>query len=321
MGGRTSYGQTSSQGTTAPWSAQQPYIQQGMAEAASQLTGPSTVAGFSPQTQAGLGMTQQIAGSQSLPTSASSFLEAMLGGAGLSPTAWMGGGASAPAAPAATGGGAPAPSGRPVRPSFAGMPIGERQAARADWRSQMDAWRAAGRGGAAPGAAPSVPSPTAASEGNFQNAYIDQLAQSIGNKVIPGVMGQFGMAGRSGSSPLAEGAVATGIADSLAPYMFGSAENQMGRMFSGYQNERDRQMQALGLSPGIAQAEYGPASAMLGAGSMYDQLAQAQLNNPAEKLGNFMNIVGQPFGSQTSSTGTAPIAHESGFAPLRIFGK
>jgi hypothetical protein len=239
----------------------------------------------------------------------------MLGGAGLSPTAWMGGGASP--APAGTGGAAAAPTARPTHPRMAGLDPAARQAARTDWRSQMDAWRAAGRPRGTPGTTPGA-SPGG---GMFQNQYIDQLANSIGNTVVPGVMSNFAGMGRSGSSPLAQTAVASGIADSLAPYMFGSAENQMGRLFSGYQNERDRQMQALGMAPGTAAAQYGPAQAMLGAGSMYDQLAQAQLNNPAEKLGNYMNIVGQPFGSQTSSTGTAPISHESGLAPLRIFGK
>lgn len=144
----------------------------------------------------------------------------------------------------------------------------------------------------------------------FQNQYIDQLASSIGNKVVPGVMSNFAGMGRTGSSPLAQTAVASGIADSLAPYMFGSAENQMGRMFSGYQNERDRQMQALGLSPSIAASQYGPANAMLGAGAAYDQLAQAQLSEPSQKLSNYMNIVGLPFGNQTTSDFTAPTSQD-----------
>ena len=317
MGGKTSYGTTTGESTAGPWGPAQPYIQQGMAEAANQLTGPSTVAGFSPQTQAGLGMTQQIAGAQSLPTAASSFLEALLGGAGLSPTAWMGGGTATPTTGSTT---SSAPTARPVRQITPGMTADQRRAATAQFRTDLGAWRAAGSPRGSTAAAGGTSGATGG--GNFTNAYIDELAQSIGNKVIPGVMGQFGMAGRSGASPLAEGAVATGIADSLAPYMFGSAENQMGRMFSGYQNAADRQMQALSLAPGTAAAQYGPANAMLGAGSLYDQLAQAQLNNPAEKLGNFMNIVGQPFGSQTSSTGTAPIDHRAaGSLGLRAVGK
>lgn len=156
--------------------------------------------------------------------------------------------------------------------------------------------------------------------GTNQNAYIDDLATSIGNKVVPGVMSQFALGGRAGDSPLAQGAVAEGISTALAPYMFGSAENQMGRMFTGYQNERDRQQQALGMSPAIGQAQYTPANALLGAGSIYDQYNQRVADNPADKLNQYMSVVGQPFGQQTSSFLEAPIAHTdtSGF---RILGK
>lgn len=134
------------------------------------------------------------------------------------------------------------------------------------------------------------------------NAYIDQLASSIGNQVVPGVMSQYALSGRAGDSPLAQGAVAQGIATGLAPYMFGSAENQQNRM-----------MDALSMSPTIEAARYGPSQALIGAG-------QTRQEAPYSNISNYMGVVGAPYGSQTSSFMEAPIAHTdtSGF---RFLGK
>lgn len=134
------------------------------------------------------------------------------------------------------------------------------------------------------------------------NEYIDKLSTSIGNQIVPQVMSNFALAGRAGDSPLAQAAVGQGIATGLAPYMFGSAENQM-----------NRQMDALAMSPQIEAARYGPSNALIGAG-------QTQANQAWGNLGNFMNTVGQPYGSETSSNVTAPFAHTdtSGF---RAIGK
>ena len=138
------------------------------------------------------------------------------------------------------------------------------------------------------------------------NAYIDDLSMAIGNKVVPDVMSKFALSGRSGDSPLAQGAVAEGIATSLAPYMFGSAENQ-----------QNRQMDALALSPTIEAARYGPSQALVGAGQMRQEA-------PYSNIGNFMNIVGQPYGSSSSYWGQAPIDQAYGLANglgLRAAGK
>lgn len=132
------------------------------------------------------------------------------------------------------------------------------------------------------------------------NEYIDNLASSIGNQVVPGVMSQFALSGRAGDSPLAQAAVGQGIATGLAPYMFGSAENQ-----------QNRQMDAAALSPQIESARYGPSNALIGAG-------QTQQNQAWGNLGNYMGVVGAPFGSQTNSFQEAPLAHTdtSGFRAL-----
>jgi hypothetical protein len=307
MGGKTSYGTTTGQSTAAPWSPQQPYIQQGFQQAANQLSGGSTVAPFSPQTQQGLNMTTQTAANSQLPQSAASFLSSLLGGS------WGGAGTSP------TTGSTVTPMARPTLPSMAGMSPDQRRAAMADYRAQQSAFRSSRRASlTAPGGAGSAATGDA---GGMSNAYIDQLANSIGYNVVPQVMSNFGMAGRSGASPLAQTAVGEGIASALAPYMFGSAENAQNRLFQGGQNAAARQMQGLAMAPAIAGAEYGPANAMLGVGGAIDAKVQQSLDNPAQLLANYMNIVGQPFGSQTSSSGVQPIDHQSAFAPLRILGK
>lgn len=124
--------------------------------------------------------------------------------------------------------------------------------------------------------------------GGNQNAYIDDLYKAMSNKIKPMVMGEFATAGRTGNSPVAKGTVAEGIANAVAPYMFGSAESA-----------QDRQMQAATMAPG---------------------LESFITNQPWQQLGNYMNIVGQPYGSQTSSAGQSPISH-TGPMGLRAAGK
>lgn len=268
--GNTNYGRTVGGTTSAPWEPQQPFIQQGLQEAQNQLNGPSTVAGFSPQTKAGLNMIEQTAGSSQLPQQAANQLSSTLGGSYLSgPQSWMG----------------------TTQPAAAATPT-------------------AGAGGAAGRQAARAGNPSGAAGMEYLNPYIKALSDSAAHSVMPNVQGGFMSAGRSGSSPLAQGAISEGMTAAMAPYLFGSAENQMGRTFDSYQSERDRQMQAVGLAPGTAEAQYGPANAMLSAGSMYDQLAQAKLNNPAEKLAQYMNIAGLPFGSQTTTDMTAPVSQD-----------
>lgn len=305
MGGKTNYGTTESQSTSGPWSPQQPYIQTGFNQALGQLMGGSTVAPFSPQTQQGLNMTTQTAANSQLPNAASNFLTSLLGGSPTSSTA-PAGGTTTPI---------PAAMARPTRPTMAGLEKEDRRAALDAYRAERTAYndnrRAIRQATTAARTAPATSSGGSGGGGSagMSNAYIDELANSIGRKVVPGVMSNFALSGRSGTSPLAQTAVGSGIAAELAPYMFGSAENAQNRLFQGGQNQASRQMQGLALSPEIAAAQYGPANAMLGVGGAIDAKTQQMLDNPAQMLANYMNIVGAPFGSQTSSSGVAPIGH------------
>jgi hypothetical protein len=257
------------QGTSAPWSPQQPFIMAGLNQAKANLGRP-TVAPLSSQTTQGLGMIENAAQNSTIPQAAQSQLEGTLGGNYLSgDQSWMN--SITP----------PAPSTGSKNSNLSG-----------------------------------------ATGMEYLNPYIGALQKSAMHTVYPMVNSEFGTAGRTGSSPLAQGAKAEGVASVMAPYLFGSAENQMGRLYSGYQSERDRQLGAVGMAPGTEQLQYAPGEAMLGAGSVYDQQNQALADEPWKNLSNYMNVVGQPFGQQT--TGSFAQSGKS-FDPmgnaLRVVGK
>lgn len=228
--------------------------------------GKSTVAPLSPQTKAGLGMIEQTAGSSQIPQQAAQQLSSTLGGNYLS---------------------GPQSWMNTIQPPGASAPTARQTAATS---------RVAARAG----------NPSGVAGMEYLNPYIKALSASAAHNVMPNVQGGFMSAGRSGASPLANGAIAEGMTAAMAPYLFGSAESQMGRLFSGYQDERNRQMQATSQAPGINQLQYAPGEAMLGAGSVYDQYNQQKADEPWNNLGNFMQIAGQPYGSQTSGVSTAP---------------
>lgn len=82
--------------------------------------------------------------------------------------------------------------------------------------------------------------------------------------------------------------------------------------YSNYGDERQRQMQVLGMAPQLAAQDYADFNALAGVGDARRQQAQAELqdqvnrfnfeqNQPADKLAKYMALVG---GGQFGSTGT-----------------
>lgn len=71
------------------------------------------------------------------------------------------------------------------------------------------------------------------------NPYLSQLTDSIKSQVMPGINSQFSASGMSGST-LHQGSLARGMSDALAQ-----------PLFAQYNNERNQQMQAAGMLPGI----------------------------------------------------------------------
>lgn len=178
--------------------------------------------------------------------------------------------------------------------------------------------------------------------GQNPNGYIDELTSSISRQVMPEVSGSYAMAGRTGSSPVAQQAMAKGIADALAPYQFGSAEAAQQRQFTGGENaanrqfnagesaasrslsaygaEQDRMMGAISQAPATYDARFAPAEKMLAAGSMQDALSQAYLNDavakwdheqnaPITALENYMSTIQGGYGGTTKSSGVSPVGH------------
>lgn len=164
-----------------------------------------------------------------------------------------------------------------------------------------------------------------ASQGS--NGYIDNVATAVRRQVTPGVQSAYGASGRSGESPLAQAAIARGVSDSLAPYMFNSAEADMNRKYQSgenaanrgaelYTGERSRQLAAASMAPELDKARYAPAEALMKVGaadeakqSEYLRQAMArwdmEQNAPRQALDDYTNIIqGTNWGSQFNGTKT-----------------
>ncbi len=135
-----------------------------------------------------------------------------------------------------------------------------------------------------------------------QNPYFADIQDAVMSSVMPQVDSQFGMAsGRFGSPAHAE-ALGRGVSRGMAPYLFGE-----------YGAERGRQMQAAGMAPGMAQADYFDIGQLANVGAAREGLEgralQDEINRfnfyqqePVNRLQNYMGILG----------GSAPLIAGSG---------
>ena len=138
-----------------------------------------------------------------------------------------------------------------------------------------------------------------------QADYLSDIRQGITSDVLGSVQSQFGGMGRTGTSPMAQQAVARGVTQAYAPLaaqlgsqergrQLSSLESQMGRQFSGSQADIGRQqagmesafgrqLQAAGALPGIQQGldmrRRGAIADLGGVGSAYEDLARRQLQD------------------------------------------
>lgn len=289
---------TIQQGNSAPWSAQQGYLTSGFQEAQNQFNSNkpsyypnSTVVPYSAPTLQGMQQTQDVANSSTLPGQAAGALsDTLSGGHQQDPASW----AAQFSNPNA---GAMNPNAGMINPNAGVM---------------------------APTATNSNAGTMNPYLGQNPNAYIDQLTQSIGRSVIPGVQSQFGMAGRSGDSPMAQQAMAKGIADAMAPYQFNSAENAQQRMFTGGQDWANQMFgagesqaaRAQGASNQQAQNLYGAGADwlanMFGAGS---QATQNQFNAGQNAINLGAGQYGQERQNQVNAISQAPGTEAARYAP------
>lgn len=109
------------------------------------------------------------------------------------------------------------------------------------------------------------------------NPYFAELQQSMANKITPQVMSQFEASGRYGS-----GAAAHALASALA--------DKTGELaFRNYGDERQRQMQTLGISPSISGTDFTNLNAAQQAGGMLQGQQQNAINADAQRFAFYQN--------------------------------
>lgn len=149
-----------------------------------------------------------------------------------------------------------------------------------------------------------------------------KVTRDFNDTVLPGIASQFGMSGNAGSTmhELALGKASEGLTDSLGSM----AANIYG---GNYQQERDRQtgaqqglfsqtgqqqMGALGLAPGIREAQFGDAGKLQEAGKAYEGFGEKVLeddinrfnygqNSDMAALQDYLAMISGNFGSTSTS--------------------
>ena len=135
------------------------------------------------------------------------------------------------------------------------------------------------------------------------NPYLDQMVNQTAGDVQGRLNAQAFNSGSFGIAGVAQ-AGAQGLAN---------AENQL--RYGAYNDERQRQMQGLGMAPGIAAAQYMPGQQLLGIGGTMQQQGQNELNQWQSQFQDAQNwpfrtydAMLAPFGRNLggSSTQTGP---------------
>ena len=121
-----------------------------------------------------------------------------------------------------------------------------------------------------------------------QADYLSGIRSNITSDVLGDVQSQFGGMGRTGTSPMAQQAVARGVTQGYAPIAAQLASQERGREQSGMESGLGRQLQAAGQLPGIQQGidmrRRGAIADLGGVGSAYENLAQRQLQDQIQRF-------------------------------------
>jgi hypothetical protein len=163
-------------------------------------------------------------------------------------------------------------------------------------------------------------------QGAFQPAAT--AAQTAFNKSIGDISSAASKAGRYGSGAM--GTLQNQAAGTFAQKLADTA----GKLsYENYAQERQNQMRALGMAPGLAEADYGDINKLLGAGQLGEGYQNAALqadmarynferNAPQKNLTNYLNMVyGFPAGktmTQTTPYYTNPTATALGTGLLGL---
>ena len=161
-----------------------------------------------------------------------------------------------------------------------------------------------------------------------QADYLSGIRSNITSDVLGDVQSQFGGMGRTGTSPMAQQAVARGVTQGYAPIAAQLAAQERGREQSGLESAFGRSLQAAGQLPGIQSAmdmRRQQAIGQLGSvGSAYENLAQRQLQDqiarfqfgqtaPMQQLQQYAGLISPIAGGFPTSVGTSPGQDTGGF--------
>jgi len=121
-----------------------------------------------------------------------------------------------------------------------------------------------------------------------QADYLSSVREGITSDVMGSVQSEFGGAGRTGASPMAQQAAARGITQGYAPIASQLASNERGREQSGLESAYGRSLQAAGQLPNMQNAldmrRQQGIQGLGGVGSAYEQLAQRQLQDQIQRF-------------------------------------
>ena len=137
--------------------------------------------------------------------------------------------------------------------------------------------------------------------GGNTNPYLDAMYDKAASKVTDSVNSQFSGAGRYGSGAQAD-VLSQNLGD-LATNIYGGA----------YENDRARQMQAIGMAPQFGNLAYQDASQLLNAGQILQDQSQNQMdfnyqqfqeqqNDPYKKLAAQAAVFGSNLGGTYTTT-------------------
>jgi len=154
-----------------------------------------------------------------------------------------------------------------------------------------------------------------------QADYLSGIREGITSDVLGSVQSQFGGMGRTGTSPMAQQAVARGVTQAYAPIAAQLGSQERGREQAGMESAYGRQLQAAGQLPGMQQAmdmrRRGAIADLGGVGSAYENLAQRQLQDqiarfqfgqqaPINALNQYAGLISPIAGGFPTSVGTQP---------------
>jgi len=154
-----------------------------------------------------------------------------------------------------------------------------------------------------------------------QADYLSGIREGITSDVLGSVQSQFGGMGRTGTSPMAQQAVARGVTQAYAPIAAQLGSQERGREQAGMESAYGRQLQSAGQLPGMQQAmdmrRRGAIADLGGVGSAYENLAQRQLQDqiarfqfgqqaPMQQLQQYAGLISPIAGGYPTAVNTGP---------------